>query len=430
MSAVLLPVLVFYAILFRHTINMPLIDDYDGVLGFLERYSRLSSFSEKLVYVLTTQHNEYKTIFANAVIALQYQLSGHPNFVALSWIGNLFVLPLGYFLWREFLPRDKDTARRLLLFVPVSCLLFQLQYGETLNWSSPGLENIPILFFTLAGISALTRQTSAGFLWASGFLVLAIASSGNGFALVPLGIWILLARRHRSRAVAWAGVGLACAAGYFYHYNFHSSQQSSNGSVLESIYHLNPLFMLSFAGSVAANTVPGIRFSTIVVGAAIAAVLLWMARSRFDRVNPAYFYFSVFLALTAIGVSGIRSKLGFHASVASRYRVYSDLLLICCYTFLVERYAARAFHSRRRWFLALVATSVFLCATFDWTGSRMFSRRETDMAQGAELYKRSHHQRGPIVLDGNEKDPNAVRINPLIRPIVKDAETTGLYRFP
>ena len=221
----LLPILVFYGILARYAVNIPFDDDYPGVLEFLDRYARLPGRMAKVGYILSAQHNEYKTMFANFVIAVQYTFTGHPNFVLLSWLGNLFILPLLYLLWRHFMQAEPDISRRLLFFLPVPFLLFQLQYAETLNWSMPGLQNLPVLVFALACVSCVTARGLVSAVWASFLLALTIASSGNGFLLVPIGAYILFSRREWTSLLLWTTVSATCAAGYFHQYNFHSSQQ-------------------------------------------------------------------------------------------------------------------------------------------------------------------------------------------------------------
>jgi hypothetical protein len=429
--AMLVPILFFYIALARHLINIPFGDDYNGVLDFLERFSDLQTTFAKLGYILNAQHNEYKTIFANFIIALQYKLFSHPDFVVLSWLGNLFVLPLFYIAWRHFLPREENLSRRLLLFVPVSFLLFQLQYAETLNWSMPGLQNIPVLVFAFACIAFLAKEDSRSFLIACTFLVLTIASSGNGFALFPIGIAMLIGRKQASRVVIWIAVVAACGALYFYHYDFLSSQQVRNGSVLQSAHYLNPIFALSFMGAAAGNNIHLVRVSSIFLGMAIVGVIVLMSKDRYYKMNPTIFYFVSFLVLTAIAVSGIRSKLGFHASSAGRYKIYSDLFLICCYAFLVERYGDSLTPVRqRRYFQVALVCSVLFCAGFDIYGIRYLAARQSDMVSGVKLYESSNHQRGPVVFNGDDSSAIAVELNRYFHPMIQKAESTGLYRFP
>jgi hypothetical protein len=47
---VALPAVIFYAILFRQLINLPFLDDYDAVLGFLNRMAELHGLAAKFVF--------------------------------------------------------------------------------------------------------------------------------------------------------------------------------------------------------------------------------------------------------------------------------------------------------------------------------------------------------------------------------------------
>ena len=424
---ILLPIISFYGILARHLLNIPYLDDYNGVLDFLEHFSSLPNALAKANYIVFTQHNEYKTVFANSIIALQYAISGHPSFVLLSWFGNVFVLALFYLMWTHFLVGEENTSRRLILFAPVAYLLFQLQYAETLNWSMPGLQNIPVLIFAFASITALSRNNHRSFLLGCVLMVACIASSGNGFALLPVGILMLFQRKAWKQIGLWTLVAGLCAAIYFYRYNFHSSQQDPNGSVLHSVYHLNPIFTLSLIGSALSFHVPVIRNISILVGVFIFILILSMVRRRFDKSNPVFFNFSVFLVLTAIGVSGIRSKFGIEASVAGRYKIYSDLFLVCCYVFMTESYL-RNLSIQRRFFQAALIASILFWAVFDRRGDRYLIERNSDLVAGVELYKTSKHQQGPMFFSSDEHLTRIV--NSWARPIIEISEATGLYRFP
>ena len=77
-------ILLFYGMLVREAVNMPFLDDYGGVLGFIGDWSRIDSVAGKAISIFTSQHNEYKLMFANAVYALQYLISGRVDFIVLS----------------------------------------------------------------------------------------------------------------------------------------------------------------------------------------------------------------------------------------------------------------------------------------------------------------------------------------------------------
>jgi hypothetical protein len=113
-----------------------------------------------------------------------------------------FVLLLAILLWKMFLPGYKDITAKLILFLPVSWLIFQLQYVETLNWAMPSLQHLPSLVFSLSAIYFLMRKTRRAYYCTVPCLVLAIAASGNGLLLVPIGAVILAWRGQYKRLVA------------------------------------------------------------------------------------------------------------------------------------------------------------------------------------------------------------------------------------
>ena len=100
---------------------------------------------------------------------------------------------------------SSDLNRRLLAFLPISFLFFSLTYWENLNWTTTGLINIPVIFFSLLAIYLLLPRkmiepTRARLLLACLAAALAAFTSANGFLLGPVGLLILLARRAYARA--------------------------------------------------------------------------------------------------------------------------------------------------------------------------------------------------------------------------------------
>ena len=145
--AVCLPPLLVYAILFREALAIPILDDYHAVLGFSLHLVQLHSAQDKLLYVIAAQHDEYKLIFEHAVMAAQLALVHHISISFLVTLGNLMLLPIAYACWRNYFAGKSDLRIRLALFLPISFLLFQLNYAETLDWSMGSLQNVAVIAF-------------------------------------------------------------------------------------------------------------------------------------------------------------------------------------------------------------------------------------------------------------------------------------------
>jgi len=330
-GAILIPILVFYGILARETVNLPLLDDYGGVLGFVSGWSQLGSVHDKLLSLLTSQHNEYKLVFAESLYVLQYMLVGHINFAVLATLGNLLLLPIYAVLYRMWTDYSAQNNLQLILFVPVSWMLFQLQYYSLLNWPMSSLQHIAVVCFSLLTIYLLGKDRRVAFYLALISLLLAVASSGNGFFVMPVGCVMLIQFRRPRRLLYWLVASAAMLIAYLYKYNFLASQAHADHSIISSLHHISILYALSFLGASIARY--GSYAPAAILGGCMCAAFLYTVVDRFYVRSPALFYSLCFILVTSVAVSGLRSDFGTAQALVSRYRIYSNLMLIVFYLY-------------------------------------------------------------------------------------------------
>jgi hypothetical protein len=372
------PVIAFYAILFRNVLNVPFLDDYPAILGLANHAAGLSRWNQ-LGYLFTEQHNEYKLVFEHAIVWTEFLILKRVDFRILCVIGDLFVVLIGIALWKMFLP-SRDFASRAMLFVPVAWLLFELQYVETLNWAMTSLQYLPVIAFSLLVIYFLDRDSLGLAIF---FLVAAVASSGNGLFVIPIGVLML---RRRS---AWLVASAACIAIYFFHYNTASSQSPIHKSILGAAIHFNPIFPLSFIGNAAAFPLYGkdLGLSLLLCPLIGLSLCVFFAFNR-SR-NRALHFCTLFLLLTAIGVGCMRSELGLRQALASRYGIHSALLLICAWLFVAEHQfreaEIRTIVCSRIWQTAVFSSMVF-CVLMDVGGYHYLTARNNELKSGMDAY--------------------------------------------
>jgi hypothetical protein len=403
-ALVALPAVLFYAVLFRQSINLPDEDDYDAILAFLNKLAQLQSFPAKITFYLTTQHNEYKIFFEHGLVWALAAVFGHVDFRLLCAIGNGFVLLLGILLWKMFLPEHKDTFTRLMLFVPASWILFQLQYVELMDWAMPSLQHLPSLFFSLSAIYLLVRTTAWSYYGATACLILGIASSGNALLLVPIGALILLRRRSYARMTGWLVVSAVCIAAYAYHYSF-TPDQNSHHSIFWKMAHARPTGMLVFIGN--AIAVPrrwdfflwSVRLSAV-AGLVLCIFFAFLTWKGYFRRNPTVGYCVLFLLLTAVGVAGIRTG-GARQEAMSRYGIHSALFLIFAWFAVVEEFRLHAGNRLRGWLLAgAVAVAMLFSVGMDVMGWRYLVARNRELISGMTAFERtasSETRVGPVL---------------------------------
>jgi hypothetical protein len=413
---VLLPATLALGISYRQALPVPFQDDYGTILAFAVDYDQLPTFKTKLLYIAAAQSNEYKLTFEHSIVASEIELTHHLNFAFLSALGDLFLLPLAYLLWLTYQEDEGDLNRRLLAFLPVSFLFFSLTYWENLNWTTTGLQNIPVIFFALLAIYLLVPRkmgepARARLLLACLAAALAAFTSANGFLLGPVGLLILLARRAYARSLMWFASFVLPLAAYLYHYTrlVHPVARAS--------YITRPLFFLSFLGC---GALPS-RWPAAGLGVVIVGVFWFAVRTRFDRINPVAFYFTVWIVATALLVAWVRGAAIF--GIGSRYSIYSILVLIFCYSFLVQYLPCRqTIFSAERFYATSLVLAVGICVLADIHAYKKLGARRQMVLSGIELYRANPEVNSPMI------DQNLLKGFPQERAHEQDALTDAIQK--
>jgi hypothetical protein len=427
---VTLPAIIFYSILFQHVVNVPIADDYDALFNFLNRLMEAPDFSAKAYHLLVSQHHEYKLFFEHVLFWAQVELSGPIDLKLLCMIGNSFALWLTIVLWKMFLPRHPDTAIRLTLFSPIPWLVFQLQYAQTLNFAMAALVNLPVLVFSLLTIYFLLRMTRATFWGALASLVLAVSSSGNGLFIVPIGGAILLLRRKYARLSIWAAISAVCIAAYFYRYDPLLWLTPFHSPVPPISRFWRPYYVICFLGSAAAYP---LRSISPLVGIAICAFFVHMAKKGYFHRHPEVGYSVCFVLLTSVAVAGFRSNFGLISSTSSRYTIYSTLLLIFAWFAIVDEHITKK--PEMPWrvsvVISAVAGAVLFSIAMDVWGLRYLERRNHNLVIGMSLYEHNFAQQssaGPIFPPPKSKEEQEFNVR--VRDVLRTSVRLGIYQLP
>jgi hypothetical protein len=409
---VLVPAILAYGLLYFEAYSVPYQDDYGVILAFATEYQQLPSLKAKILDVATKQNNDYKLAFEHSIVAAELELTGHLNFSFLICLGDLFLLPIAYLLWRIYPPDEGDLNRRLIEFIPISLFFFSLTYWQSLNWAMAGLQNLPVILFSFLAIRLAIADRSAPLTWPLLLLAclsaaLAAFSSANGFLLAPIGGVILLRRRSVAQALVWCASFTVPLATYLYHYTpYHVSvHEMHHASFVHKVFYL-----LAFMGC----TIP-FRWPAALLGVAISAVIFLALYSRVDRTHPVAFYCTVWIVATACLVAWLRG------GIASRYSIYSLLLLIFCYAFLLKYLPSHSTaFTRRRVYATSVALAVTLCLAGDLAAHKHLSAQRRMVQTGMEQYRNSPEVNSPMI------NPEVIAVAPEEAAFERDTLTRAI----
>jgi uncharacterized membrane protein len=188
-------------------------------------------------------------------------------------------------------------------------------------------------------------------------------------------------------------------------------------------YLTRPFFFLAFLGC---GAIP-FRWPAALVGFAMLPIVWLAIRSRFDRVNPVAFYFMVWILATALLVGWVRGAGSF--SVASRYSIYSILLLTFCYAFLADYLSKRwSVENNNRFYVTCLVLAVTMCLSADGLAYRKLGQRRRMVITGIELYRARPQVNSPMV------DPLVERVFPeekaLEQRVLTRAIQEHIYTLP
>ncbi len=384
---VLIPAVIALVILYRQAFSLPYIDDYHAILDFAIRYQQSPSWVARVQEIIGHQHNEYKLIFEHLIVVADLELAGHLNFGFLIALGNLFLLPLAYLLWRIHVSEDGPSNKLLLRFLPISLLFFSLTYWETLNWAMAGLQNIPVILFVLLSLKLLfpvgeSRIGRRRFLWSCVTAVIAALTSANGFLLAPLGLLILMRRRAYAASLAWSASYVIPLLAYLYRYvprHQHHVISPAAGIV----------YFFDFAGA----AIPGVNnIVRVLFGILVIIVFVVSIRTKFEHTHPASFYFTIWILMCGGLVASLRGP------IAPRYTLYSLLLLIYVYKFLLFHIPRWAKISPMTVFLTQLVLALVIGISADRDAYLQLGRRKGMVDSGMNSYL-AHPESNPPLLD-------------------------------
>ena len=334
----------------KYAYNMPVGDDYDAVLGFLNRY--VQSGSQEKIWFFFSQHNEHRILLTHLISVIDLNLFNEINFLHLIWLGNL-----GWFLsiaafW-HFSSREGISS---LEFIPAGIMLLSFSHYEMMTWAMTSIQQYYQVFF---GVLAMGYMTKNRFAPSMLFYILAIFTSGGGMSLVPLAnLYYLLHKKWRELGICIA-ITLIALMTYFVLLPYTSPTSSK---ILQTL--MQPQIFIAYAiGFIGgAFNIHELGYASFLVGG-LCLILLFSARAKIAyKKYPFLFWICIYVIITAILAALNRSNEGIQSSGDSRYSEYSLLFLSSTYLM----YVATAQNHKQRVGITLAVFAISLAIFSFW----------------------------------------------------------------
>ena len=234
------------------------------------------------------------------------------------------------FLAIIFYKSVKPNRDKLILFLPVTFILFNFSYGESSTWAMAALSNFYMIFFAFAAIYFINLESKKYLLIAIIFALLASFSFGGGLLVfAPLILICLYQGRHKDGLLL---VFILLAALYVY-FLYDPLGGLSRPAISLDIKNLADmlLFFIVFLGSPLKNI-----YLSFALGLVLLLIFFYLTIKKYFRHNIVTYSGMIFILILAAGASYSRFSFGIGYALVSRYAFYSSVYICLCYLAFIE----------------------------------------------------------------------------------------------
>lgn len=334
----LLPVAIYFTVWDYYAINIPKWDDH-ALKNFIAEYAQADNWKQKIL-ALFRQHNEHRIALTRLFAWIDYAIFGHLNYRHLMTAGNILLLA-AIPLWYDLLKKNKKP---LFALVPIPFLWMTLAFWENMYWGMSAVQNFGVVTLVLWTLYLVINPKVLPFSVAILLSVVTVLTSGNGLMVLPLGAVLLFLGGNRKRFALWTIISIAEIFCYFYWYKQPDYNPESKASLLQLVKGYMA-FLGSFAECIPVlNHIKVCIFLGVIlflVAVSIGSTTLFRIirnkyTNKFERTTDLFCLGVILFILgtAAIVVHG-RAGFGFDVLIASKVKIYSVLLLIIAYIYVV-----------------------------------------------------------------------------------------------
>lgn len=335
-----IPIYLFFSLLTEFAVNIPILDDWDAILGFIIKWTETNSIDKiKLIF---SQHNEHRIAVSRAIYALFFYLSKDINFLKLGIIANVQLVVI--FAVLTYFSSKYITFTWPIFSSVIALCIFDATNYENSMIAMAGMANYGVIMFFLLSLFFYSLKSKYFIFLALFFQITCAFSNGNGLIAGIVLVMYCIAKKNKIKTITCLVTFISTALLYFI--DFTRNNDDLTG---KNILAISEFFIRLIGGHFG----PDNRIFASIILTIIAATKLYFyfknRRKKEDTILPiiAIFVFTLISAASiAIFRSSDESKIALN-SYSSRYLIYSHLYTIVVFLFLLHQFEK----TKMRWIL-------------------------------------------------------------------------------
>lgn len=343
---VLIPVFVFWQMLFTYAINVPWFDDVEVFPGALVIWLKTDAWGG--MKEMFRPNNEHRMLPGKLAGVLCYQLTGQLNMRWLALAANLNLMGILVLFWRVF----RNLSLSPIYFLPLCLVVLHPQFYLASTWSITAWQHQSVLFWGFLTIYLLAKNTVKTFLLAvlTGFVTTFCMS--NGLVFWGAGLALIIIQKRYKNILFW--LAAAGVAGFFYFYKFNNAANTNGLAYFfehphESFFGFFTFFGGSFdfwqQSAIVKRAILPTLMGMLLVGfcgwwLVMFVVKNWKTSPTTEKaITTHYFLFGCLAFLFGNGfvIALLRPQFGYYVMLVGNYKLYPALLLAFGYLIYLSK---------------------------------------------------------------------------------------------
>ena len=319
--------IIYFAIVYKFTINIPIADDFIAIQNFLLKYIQSSSIQEKLS-LLFSQHDLHRILFARLIIVLSHTFTGGLNYSLFIIIGNIMLMCICFFMYKT--ASNKAYIGTYILLIVM--IFLNGQNLDTSTWAMVSIANIGIIFLVMSSILCTLNTKRSLFYCGLALSVLTIFSNGNGMLIIPsIAIGLFLLNRKKDMLFFLC---ITLISVFLYFQNFTGTNRTSF-EFIDFVKGIPTIVNNFFMCVGIIFWIPSYKIFSFTVGLSCVSLFMFGIWKKWYKSNILLYAFLLFFYLSAAALAiawfGSGEVVG-----ALRYRIYFSPIIVLTLFLLIN----------------------------------------------------------------------------------------------
>lgn len=320
-------IIMHWVILYRYSLNVPILDDFLSVLQYLNRYVEIESGIDKILFIFAP-YNEYKLVLSNCVQITLLWIFAEIDFRMMVFVASLGLVAIMwiyiFYFYNKFYKGFKIS---IWYFMPVVFLLFNLSQYDFAMWSMAALQGYTQMAFSLGAVYFFAKRDM---FWTLFFLVCGMFQGGMWMPTLAIFVFASMIKKEYKNLYMMLFVAFVSIV-----FMYVTDMNAPAHDLMKNLGQKWDIILFAFG---VLGSITGELKSAYLLGMIEVVVFGVFVFWRKDNIWESFAFLSALIIMMASAALAInRIHTGIESCILSRYSLVSIIFTISLYFFVLEQ---------------------------------------------------------------------------------------------